>query len=100
MKFCPIRLITLDALEERIPWYRKFGFKKAKHPNTDNAADGKTTTKKDMPTQDHTVTFTNTKNGTVPTGILLETAPYLILGAVVVVGLVVLFATRRRRTRE
>ena len=53
-----------------------------------------------MGTADHTVTFTNTKNGTVPTGILLETAPYLILGAVVVVGLVVLFATRRRRTRE
>lgn len=51
-------------------------------------------------TDDNTVTFTNTKNGTVPTGILLETAPYLILGAVVVVGLVVLFATRRRRTRE
>ena len=53
-----------------------------------------------MNSSDHTVTFTNTKNGTVPTGILLETAPYLILGAVVVVGLVVLFATRRRRTRE
>lgn len=48
----------------------------------------------------HTVTFTNHKEGTVPTGILLETAPYLILGAVVVAGLVVLFATRRRRTRE
>lgn len=48
----------------------------------------------------HTVTFTNSKSGTVPTGILLETAPYLILGAVVVAGLVVLFATRRRRTRE
>lgn len=53
-----------------------------------------------MNSSDHTVTFTNTKNGTVPTGILLETAPYLILGAVVVAGLVVLFATRRRRTRE
>ena len=51
-------------------------------------------------TGDNTVTFTNSKSGTVPTGILLETAPYLILGAVVVVGLVVLFATRRRRTRE
>lgn len=51
-------------------------------------------------TGDNTVTFTNTKSGTVPTGILLETAPYLILGAVVVAGLVVLFATRRRRTRE
>lgn len=53
-----------------------------------------------MGNSSHTVIFTNTKNGTVPTGILLETAPYLILGAVVVVGLVVLFATRRRRTRE
>lgn len=51
-------------------------------------------------TGDNTVTFTNTKSGAVPTGILLETAPYLILGAVVVAGLVVLFATRRRRTRE
>ena len=68
--------------------------------NTDNATDGKTTTQKDMPAEDYTVTFTNHKQGTVPTGILLETAPYLILGAVVVVGLVVLFATRRRRTRE
>ena len=53
-----------------------------------------------MGTANHTVTFTNHKQGTVPTGILLETAPYLILSAVVVVGLVVLFATRRRRTRE
>ena len=53
-----------------------------------------------MGTAKHTVTFINSKSGTVPTGILLETAPYLILGAVVVVGLVVLFATRRRRTRE
>ena len=51
-------------------------------------------------TGDHTVIFTNDKQGTVPTGILLETAPYLILGAVVVAGLVVLFATRRRRSRE
>ena len=71
--------------------------------NTDNTvtdADGKTTGTKEMGTADHTVTFTNSKSGTVPTGILLETAPYLILGAVVVAGLVVLFATRRRRTRE
>ena len=68
--------------------------------NTDDDTDGKTTTTKDMGTADHTVTFTNHKQGTVPTGILLETAPYLILGAVVVAGLVVLFATRRRRTRE
>lgn len=47
---------------------------------------------------DVSVTFTNTKEGTVPTGILLETAPYMILGAVVLAGIVVLFVTRRRRS--
>lgn len=47
---------------------------------------------------DVSVTFTNTKNGNVPTGILLETAPYMILGAVVLAGIVVLFVTRRRRS--
>ena len=59
-----------------------------------------TTGEKTMGKGDNVVTFTNDKQGTVPTGILLETAPYLILGAVVVAGLVVLFATRRRRSRE
>ena len=59
-----------------------------------------TTGEKTMREGDNVVTFTNDKQGTVPTGILLETAPYLILGAVVVAGLVVLFATRRRRSRE
>lgn len=59
-----------------------------------------TTGEKTMGKGDNVVTFTNDKRGAVPTGILLETAPYLILGAVVVAGLVVLFATRRRRSRE
>ena len=66
-------------------------------PVTGNATPSKDNT---MNGDDHTVIFTNDKQGTVPTGILLETAPYLILGAVVVAGLVVLFATRRRRSRE
>lgn len=52
-----------------------------------------------MGDNDHTVIFTNDKQGTVPTGILLETAPYIILGVVVLAGFVVLFATRRRRSR-
>lgn len=47
---------------------------------------------------DVSVTFTNNKQGNVPTGILLETAPYMILGAVVLAGIVVLFVTRRRRS--
>lgn len=45
----------------------------------------------------HAVLFTNTKTGSVPTGILLETAPYLTLGAVVLAGFALLFVTRRRR---
>lgn len=47
---------------------------------------------------DDVVAFTNNKQGNVPTGILLETAPYMILGAVVLAGIVVLFVTRRRRS--
>lgn len=47
---------------------------------------------------DVSVTFINNKQGNVPTGILLETAPYMILGAVVLAGIVVLFVTRRRRS--
>lgn len=80
--------------------YSGDGYSTTNTDNTGDGADGKTTSQKDMPGDDHTVTFTNDKQGTVPTGILLETAPYLILGAVVVAGLVVLFATRRRRSRE
>lgn len=48
---------------------------------------------------DHTVVFTNHKEGTVPTGVLLEIAPYIALAVVVIAGFVVLFATRRRRER-
>lgn len=80
--------------------YSGDGYSTTNTDNTGDGANGKTTSQKDMPGDDHTVTFTNNKQGTVPTGILLETAPYLILGAVVVAGLVVLFATRRRRSRE
>lgn len=52
-----------------------------------------------MGTADHTVVFTNHKEGTVPTGVLLEIAPYIALAVVVIAGFVVLFATRRRRER-
>lgn len=52
-----------------------------------------------MGAQSHTVTFTNAKNGTVPTGILLDVAPYLILCGVVIVCFVALFVFRRRRAR-
>lgn len=50
-----------------------------------------------MDADDHTVVFTNHKEGTVPTGVLLEIAPYIALAVVVIAGFVVLFATRRRR---
>lgn len=53
-----------------------------------------------MGENDHTVVFTNDKDGTVPTGILLETAPYIGLGVAVLVSLALLIATRRRRAGE
>ena len=67
--------------------------------NTDNESDGLTTGTKDMPASAHTVTFTNNRQGSVPTGVLLEIAPYIALAVVVIAGFVVLFATRRRRER-
>lgn len=67
--------------------------------NTDNTTDGKTTGDKTMGTSAHTVTFTNEKQGTVPTGILLDVAPYIVLVALVGVGLIALFATKKRRSR-
>ena len=45
------------------------------------------------------VTFTNDKSGTVPTGILLETAPYVVLMLVVVAGGVALLAAKRKHSR-
>lgn len=67
--------------------------------NTDNTSNGLTTGTKDMPASAHTVTFTNNRQGAVPTGVLLEIAPYIALAVVVIAGFVVLFATRRRRER-
>ena len=58
------------------------------------------TDKQTMDNAAHKVIFTNDKEGIVPTGILLETAPYIILGLVVFAGLLALFATRRRRTNK
>lgn len=62
------------------------------------AATGNTFDAESMGSGNHTVTFTNNKEGTVPTGIILESAPYLILGVVVIAGAVALFVTGRRRT--
>lgn len=77
--------------------YSAKGYETAYVVNSDPSAKGRDTGVKDITTT-NTVTFTNTKNGNVPTGILLETAPYMILGAVVLAGIVVLFVTRRRRS--
>lgn len=61
------------------------------------AVNASTTGEQTMGTADHKVTFTNAKTGIVPTGVLLEIAPYALLGVIVLAGLVVLFATGRRR---
>lgn len=78
--------------------YSNVGYKTTYKVDAGEATVGNAYTADDMGMFDTSVTFTNTKEGTVPTGILLETAPYMILGAVVLAGIVVLFVTRRRRS--
>ena len=61
---------------------------------------GDTTGDETMGNLSHEVVFTNHKEGIVPTGILIETGPYILMGAVVIIGLVALLATSRRRSRK
>lgn len=61
---------------------------------------GDTTGDETMADAFHEVVFTNHKEGIVPTGILIETGPYILMGAVVIIGLVALLATSRRRSRK
>lgn len=79
--------------------YSKDGYTTSYVLDSAPSVQASTTSEQNMGNAAHVVTFTNAKNGTVPTGILLETAPYLVLGVVVLAGLTVLFMTRRRRVR-
>lgn len=58
-----------------------------------------TTNEQTMGNDGHNVVFTNTKEGTVPTGLLLDVVPYIALVAIVAVGLVALVLSKKRRSR-
>lgn len=68
--------------------------------DSNGRVDGTATGSQQMGTDSHEVVFTNHKEGIVPTGILIETGPYILMGAVVIIGLVALLATGRRRSRK
>lgn len=68
--------------------------------DSNGRVDGTATGSQQMGTDSHEVVFTNHKEGIVPTGILIETGPYILMGAVVIIGLVALLATSRRRSRK
>lgn len=69
---------------------------------TDRNADGYTTTvsgsENGKISQDTTVTYTNNRNVTAPTGIIMNIAPYIVLVAFAAVA--ALFFLRRRNNRE
>lgn len=73
------------------------GYKTSYIIDSDTSVEANTTGSKIMGNADHRVVFTNHRSGLVPTGILLETAPYIILGVAVLAGFLALFVTRRRR---
>lgn len=77
--------------------YSKDGYTTTYTLDSGSAESGNTFAKQTMGNASHTVLFTNNKTGVVPTGILLEAAPYLILGVIVIAGVIALFVTRRRR---
>lgn len=79
--------------------YANDGYKTEYKIDSEDSVEANTTTAKTMGTSDHKVTFTNDKSGTVPTGILLETAPYVVLMLVVVAGGVALLAAKRKHSR-
>lgn len=79
--------------------YANDGYKTEYKIDSEASVEANTTTAKIMGTSDHKVIFTNDKSGTVPTGILLETAPYVVLMLVVVAGGVALLAAKRKHSR-
>lgn len=80
--------------------YAADGYATSNTVDTVTSSDGNTTGERSMDGGDHTVVFTNHKQGTVPTGILLETGPYILMGAVVVAALIALLAASKRRSRK
>lgn len=80
--------------------YSSDGYTTANTVDGTASLQGDTTGEKTMGDSSHEVVFTNHKEGIVPTGILIETGPYILMGAVVVIGLVALLATSRRRSRK
>lgn len=69
--------------------------------DTVKSAEALTTGEQTMGDTGHTVVFTNNKDtgGVVPTGLLLDVAPYIVLVAVVVAGLAALMLSKKRRSR-
>lgn len=79
--------------------YANDGYKTSFVLDSNPSSEAITTGDQPMGDTAHTVTFTNHKEGTVPTGILLDVAPYIVLVALVGVGLIALLATKKRRSR-
>lgn len=68
--------------------------------DSEQPVESNTTGAKTMGAADHTVTFTNNKTGVVPTGILLDVAPYLLLVAAALAGFALLALGGKRRNRR
>lgn len=80
--------------------YGADGYTTTNTVDLEDSEEGLTTGGQDMGNEDHKVVFTNHKEGDVPTGVLLETGPFILMGAVVLAALIALLATGRRRARR
>lgn len=80
--------------------YSADGYTTTNTVDSKDSEEGLTTDAQNMGGKNHEVVFTNNKEGVVPTGILLETGPFILLGAVVLAALIALLATGRRCARR
>lgn len=80
--------------------YSADGYTTTNTVDSKDSEEGLTTGAQNMGGKNHEVVFTNNKEGVVPTGILLETGPFILLGAVVLAALIALLATGKRCARR
>ena len=65
--------------------------------NDTTEGDGNTTSTKPVGTNDITVAFTNNKQGTIPTGVILDSAPFLLIIGLAAAALI--FTAARKKVR-
>ena len=89
---CLIKLLTTSSLTEK-----KEDYTPSVTANEGTIAGTKDSVVVESASKDNTVAFTNTRNGVIPTGVLLTVAPFAAIMAIGAVGILVMVGKKRKR---